>query len=127
MGGSDLTALDGISGYRGPQGSLVGVFLGDAIPSNGPAPATLDFTPAGLGINFLTFSPELGQSFYTSTGELQTFVAPPGTTHLFLGIPDGFGFIGTPGAYDDNDGSYRVRLGINAIPPAVPEPATLAL
>jgi len=36
-------------------------------------------------------------------------------------------FDGPPGAYDDNDGSYRVRIGINEIPTKVPEPASLAL
>lgn len=131
--GSSLTALGGISGYLGPQGPLTGVFLDDSIPSSGPAPATLDFTPGGLGLDFLTLTPELGQVFYigdgvTSGGVFQTFIAPTGATRLFLGIPDGFGFGGAPGAYDDNDGSYRVRIGINEVPPpVVPEPSTLAL
>ena len=56
----------------------------------------------------------------------QEFIAPTGATRLFLGIPDGFGFVGAPGAYDDNDGSYRVRIGVNEIP-SVPEPSTLLL
>ena len=34
--GSSLTAFGGISGYIGPQGPLVGVFLADAVPSAGP-------------------------------------------------------------------------------------------
>jgi hypothetical protein len=119
--GSDLTALDGISGYKGPQGPLAGVFLNDDIPSGGPAPATLDFTPAGMGIDFLTLSPALGQVFYigdgkTSADVFQEFSAPAGATRLFLGIPDGFGFGGAPGAYDDNDGAYRVRIGVNQVP-----------
>jgi hypothetical protein len=130
--GSDLTALDGISGYKGPQGPLAGVFLDNSIPSSGPAPATLDFTPGGLGIDFLALSPELFQVFYigdgvTAANVFQTFVAPTGATRLFLGIPDGFGFGGAPGAYDDNDGAYRVRIGINEIPTRVPEPGSLAL
>ncbi len=129
--GSNLTALDGISGYRGPQGPLTGVFLDNSIPSSGPPPATLDFTPGGLGIDFLTLSPLLRQIFYigdglTAGGVFQQFIAPAGATRLFLGIPDGFGFGGAPGAYDDNDGSYRVRLGINQIP-AVPEPGSVSL
>ena len=132
LSGSNLSSLDGISGYIGPQGPLVGVFLDDSIPSSGPAPATLDFSTSGIGIDFLSLMPELGQVFYigdgiTGGGEFQTFIAPTGTTRLFLGIPDGFGFVGLPGAYDDNDGSYRVRIGINEIPTAAPEPATLAL
>lgn len=131
LSGSNLFALDGISGYIGPQGPLVGVFLDNAIPSSGPAPTTLDFSLAGLGIDFMSLTPELGQIFYigdgiTSGGDFQQFIAPTGATRLFLGIPDGFGFVGSPGAYDDNDGSYRVRIGINEIP-TVPEPTTLAL
>lgn len=129
--GSSLTSLGGISGYIGPQGALAGVFLSDAIPASG-APATLDFTPGGLGIDFLTLTPELGQVFYIGDGKtasdiFQTFIAPTGATRLVLGIPDGFGFNGAPGAYDDNDGSYRIRLGINEIPTKVPEPGNLAL
>ncbi|MGE0387228.1 MAG: PEP-CTERM sorting domain-containing protein [Gammaproteobacteria bacterium] len=130
LSGSNLTALDGISGYIGPQGPLAGVFLTDDIPSSGPAPATLNFSGAGLGIDFLTLSPLIGQVFYigdgiTSGGDFQEFIAPAGATRLALGIPDGFGFVGAPGAYDDNDGGYRVRIGINQVP--VPEPALPAL
>jgi|CXWL01.1.fsa_nt_gi hypothetical protein len=133
--GSDLNALDGISGYKGPQGPLAGVFLDNSIPSSGPAPATLDFTPAGLGINFASLAPALRQVFYigdgvTSGSVFQTFIAPAGATRLFLAIPDGFGFVGGPGAYDDNDGAYQVRIGVNQIPtpgPTVPEPSTMLL
>lgn len=129
-GGSNLAPLDGISGYIGPQGPLTGVFLDDSIPSSGPAPSTLNFSPTGLGINFDTLSPELGQIFYigdgvNSAGDFQTFIAPVGATRLFLGIPDGFGFVGRPGAYDDNDGSYQVRIGINEFPNVVPEPTSI--
>lgn len=132
--GSSLTSLDGISGYIGPQGPLVGVFLDDSIPNSGPAPATLDFTLSGLGTNFSSLSPLLRQVFYigdglTSSAAFQTFIAPTGSTRLFLGIPDGFGFGGAPGAYDDNDGSYRVRIGVNDIPTPtpVPEPSSLMM
>lgn len=125
LSGSDLSSLDGISGYKGPQGALVGLFLDDSIPI-GSAPLTLDFTPTGLGIEFTTLSPLLGQIFYmgdgvTDLGDFQTFIAPAGATRLALGIPDGFGFVGLPGAYDDNDGNYRVAIGI------IPEPATMLL
>jgi len=130
LSGSNLSSLDGISGYIGPQGPLAGVFLDDNIPL-GAAPGTLDFTLAGLGIDFLMLTPELGQVFYigdgiTSGGDFQQFTTPTGATRLFLGIPDGFGFVGAPGAYDDNDGSYRITIGINEIP-TIPEPHTLAL
>jgi hypothetical protein len=114
LSGSNLSPFGGISGYIGPQGPLSGVFLDDSVPAAGP-PATLDFSPAGLGINFLTLSPGLGQVFYigdgiTAGGAFQEFIAPVGATRLFLGIPDGFGFNGAPGAYDDNDGSYQIRI-----------------
>lgn len=129
--GSSLLSVDGISGYLGPQGPLTGVFLSDAIPSAGPAPATLDFTPAGLGLDFATLSPELGQVFYigdgiTSGGIFQAFTAPIGATRMFFGIPDGFGFGGPPGAYDDNDGAYRIIVGVDE-DPIIPEPTTAGL
>lgn len=131
LAGSSLTALGGISGYAGPQGPLTGVFLDGTVPMSGPAPLTIDFTPGGVGIDFSSLSPAIAQVFYIGDGidtggEFQAFTAPAGATRLFLGIPDGFGFGGAPGAYDDNDGSYRVRIGVNS-DPRVPEPATAFL
>ena len=128
LSGSNLTALNGISGYRGPQGPLAAVFLDNSVPNAGSPPPTLNFD---LGIDFATLSPELRQVFYigdgiTSGGDFQTFIAPAGATRLFLGIPDGFGFVNGPGAYDDNDGFYQVRVGVNEVPTA-PEPGSLAL
>lgn len=131
-GSSSITSFGGISGYLGTQGALVGVFLDNAIP-NGTAPATLNFSTAGLGVDFLTLSPQLGQVFYigngvTSTNAVQEFIAPISATRLFIGITDAFGFNGAPGAFDDNDGSYSIRIGINQDPRnSVPEPAPLAL
>jgi MYXO-CTERM domain-containing protein len=132
--GSNLSPLAGISGYIGPQGPLAGAFLDNSIPNSGPPPATLDFTPSGLGTDFTSLTPALRQIFYigdgvTSGSVLQQFVAPPGATRLFFAIPDGFGFVGAPGAYDDNDGSYTIRVGVNEIPTAadVPEPASGAI
>lgn len=135
LDGSNLGSLGGISGYFGPQGALTGVFLTDAVPSSG-APGTLDFGPGGLGIDFINLAPGIGQVFYigdgkTSLNVFQTFLAPVGATRFALGIPDGFGFWGAPGAYDDNDGSYSIRIGINDVPTtdphSVPEPGNLAL
>ena len=130
LDGSNLTSFGGISSYVGPQGPLVGVFLDDSVPSSGP-PAGLNFSSTGIGTDFASITPGLGQVFYigdgkTSGGDFQEFIAPTGATRLFLGIPDGFGFVGTPGAYDDNDGSYRIRIGVNQIP-VIPEPETYAL
>lgn len=129
-GVSNLSAFAGISGYIGTQGALVGVFLTDAIASGSPPP-TLDFSNTGLGINFTTLSPEIGQVFFIGDGQnaaavLQQFIAPLGATRLALGIADGFGFVGVPGAYDDNDGTYRIRVGVDEIP-QVPLPAALPL
>jgi len=123
--GSNLTSLDGISGYSGPEGPLAGVFLNSSMPpTGGPAPTTLDFTNGGIGIDFETLAPELGQIFYigdgeTTSGAIQRFVAPENATELFLGIPDGFNFDDQPGYYDDNDGSYQVSVNVVPIPPAV--------
>jgi hypothetical protein len=129
LSGSNLTSLAGISGYVGPQGPLVGVFLGDGAPTGAP-PATINYGNSSE-LNQLTRTPVLGQIFYIGTGQVgdafREFTAPTGATRLFFGIPDGFGFVGAPGAYDDNDGAYRIRVGINEIPTQVPEPATLAL
>ena len=87
-------------------------------------PSTLNFTPSALGKNFVSLSPEIGQVFFigdgvTSDNKAQTFIAPTGATRLFLGIPDGFGFDGAPGAYDDNDGAFVVNVT------SVPEPLTI--
>ncbi len=124
--GSNLGSLGGISGYKGPQGALTGVFLDDTVPVS-DAPDTLDFRSFGLGRNFETLSPELGQVFYigdgvTDDGEFQEFIAPDGTTRLYLAIPDGFSFVGAPGAYEDNDGAYRIVIGVNELPD-VPVPS----
>lgn len=119
LSGSDLTAIDGISGYKGPQGPLAGVFLDDSIPNTGPPPPTLDFT-IGLGTDFSSLTPQLGQVFFIGDGfdsfaAAQSFVAPVGATRLFLGIPDGFGFVGQPGAYDDNDGAFSIQWDIQRV------------
>lgn len=131
-GSSSISPFGGISGYLGTQGALVGVFLDNNVPS-AAAPATLDFSLAGLGVDFLSLTPGLAQVFYmgngvTSGNVVQEFIAPTGASRLFIGITDAFGFNGAPGAFDDNDGSYRIRIGTNEDPRnPVPEPASLAL
>lgn len=130
-GVTNLSSFGGISGFLSDgQGPLAGVFLDASIPNSG-APATLNFTGGGIGTDFLSLTPSLGQVFFigdgqTSGGTFHEFTAPAGATRLALGIPDGFGFVGVPGAYDDNDGAYRIRIGINEVP-TIPEPATLLL
>lgn len=114
---SILFSLNEISGYQGPEGALVGVFLDDTIPNHGVTPAPLDFTPSGLGTNLDSLSPALGQIFFIGDGfrddgEAQQFIAPPGATRLFLGIPDGGSFDGPPGFYEDNDGAYEVSIRV---------------
>ena len=114
---SRLRSFGGISGYIGRRGALVGVFLGPSIPNSGP-PDPIDFgASTGPGTNFTTLSPRLHQVFFigngkTRQGVLQEFKVPPGATRLALGIPDGYDFVGAPGFYDDNDGHYRVRIGV---------------
>ncbi len=131
-GSSSIASFGGISGYLGTQGALVGVFLDDGIP-NGTAPVRLDFSISGLGVDFLSLTPGLAQVFYigngvTSSSVVQEFIAPSSATRLFVGISDAFGFNGAPGAFDDNDGSYRIRIGINEDPHnPIPEPGALSL
>ena len=47
LSGSDLTSLGGISGYKGPQGPLTGVFLDNSIPTSGAPPTRLYASVAG--------------------------------------------------------------------------------
>ncbi|HBB34955.1 MAG TPA: PEP-CTERM sorting domain-containing protein [Cyanobacteria bacterium UBA8803] len=125
-GVSDLSNLSGISGYKGSQGPLVGLFLNDNNPVSSSAPTALDFTASGLGTDFSNLAPELGQVFFIGDGlgssGTQIFKAPEGSTRLFLGIPDGFGFVNSPGAYEDNDGSFNVTVNVED-PTPVPEPS----
>ncbi len=116
-----VDGLGGISGYTGPAGALVGVFLSDANPKDEPAPETLNFSEEGVGSVFDRLAPALGQVFFIGdgragqgTGAVQTFVAPPGATRLFLGIADAMVFFGPAGCYDDNTGSFQVQVTSSA-------------
>ncbi len=97
----------GIAGYTGgntlPIDCLVGVFLGDDIPS-GDAPA--DFSYAAEGFAFQIAAPALHQIFFigdgltgNGDGTRQQFVVPDGATRLFLGTSDGFGWYNNTGAF----------------------------
>jgi hypothetical protein len=123
-GFSNINSLGGISSYRGPNGGLVGVFLNNSIPLSG-APAAINYP--SIGTSLASLAPALGQVFFigdgltgNGTGSTQQFIAPTGATRLFLGIADGFGFAGTPGAYEDNDGRFTVRVTTQ-----VPEPTVI--
>ena len=109
---------------------LVGVFLDDSAPT-GAAPPSLDFRSGGLGPDFPSLSPLIGQTFYIGdgrtgqgrTGTPQTIAVPPTATRLFLGIADGqfdgSRIFGQPGSYIDNSGSFEVTMQFNAACPSV--------
>jgi hypothetical protein len=118
-----INSYSGVSGYLGPAFSLAGVFLTSA-PLQAPAPGTLDFRSTGLGINFNSLSPQIGQIFFIGDGQNaaalnQTFYAPAGATRLFLGLPDCYQGSSDPGFYGDNSGSFSVTV--------TPEPGSAAL
>ena len=99
-------------------GALVGVFLGDGAPPSVPPP-DLNFTTDGgtAFLDFTTLSPQLGQVFLigdgrTTTGQLQSFLVPPGATRLYFGIADGFQFQGPPGCYFDNSGGGTFEFAV---------------
>lgn len=120
---TDLNSYEGISGIIHGQKYmfLVGVFLTDSIPSD-PAPQRLDFSTTD---NFAELSPSLNQTFFigdglTGTGEgtTQKFFIPVGATRLYLGLADGYSFLGDPGWYDDNVGQFSVSVnGVEAAHP----------
>jgi hypothetical protein len=123
---ASINSLGGISGWRGPRGALVGLFLDDANPAGGTAPSYLSYST-----NFTSLAPGLGQVFFigdgltgTGTGTQQTFTAPAGATRLFLGYPDAPYWTGAPGAYTDNMGTSQVTVTASG---SLPEPATLGL
>jgi len=116
-GTTDLQSTDKIAGIvaRDRTLFLVGVFLGAKPP--GKPPERLDFSPGKQGVAFTELAPALNQVFFigdgktaTGSGDLQTFKVPAGATHLYLGYADGYGFMGTPGAYGDNKGGLSVTL-----------------
>lgn len=122
----DLSSVGGISGYLNGNNTpaLVGVFLGPSQPAS--APARLDFSTSGVGENFTTLTPALGQVFFigdgfTIGGIAQQFVIPAGATKLYFGIPDGYDgtlYHGPPTAYSDNSGSVSLRAVVT--PSATP-------
>ena len=84
--------VNGINTTYAPLNAMMGIFLGPNEPDWSSPAASLDFSTAASR-NFTTLSPQLKQVFYigtgtTSSGSLQTFVAPAGATRLFLGTMD---------------------------------------
>ena len=124
--GEQVYAYGGISGITLDQNTpLAGVFLTDFAPG-ATAPPSLDFSSGGLGMDFLTLTPVIGQVFFIGDGQTsgsvtQTFITPSGATRLFLGIPDTVGGLGYPGGYGDNAGSFNVTVT------PVPEPGIAVL
>jgi TPR repeat protein len=121
---SSNTGAGSISGITAPNaGYLVGVFVPAGGPT-GPAPASLNFNAPG-GTGFTTLSPLLDQVFFIGdgltgdgSGAVQTFVAPPGASFLYLGISDACRYNGSPGCYGDNAGKFEVSVTIKIAPPA---------
>lgn len=80
-----------VSGITGPAGALVGVFLGSAPPGEGLTPASLDFSPAGMGTAPGVLMPRLKQVFVIGTGSDDSGVSrriyvPVTATRLFMGV-----------------------------------------
>jgi hypothetical protein len=123
-------------GFQGTDfgGALVGVFLGDTLPTS--ALATLRFyfsnsSQGGIQTDFLTLSPKVGQVFFvgdgltgTGTGTLQRFVVPAGATHLYLGYIDSCTQTtpGVPGCFTGNAGSLSVTARVQYYIPDWYEP-----
>ena len=101
-GETTYAARLGLSGLRAKYASVVGVFLTDDMPDPGATPPDLDFSPAGLGPDRTTLSPQLQQPFFigdgrTTGGVVQEFVVPDGATRLFVGVMDDDRWASNPG------------------------------
>lgn len=127
--GTNVNSAGGISGLVHSDFNmfLTGVFLDGTIPTT--APPRLTFSAPE---DFLTLSPQLGQTFFIgdgrtdTTAEIQTFFVPEGATELYLGFVDAadpIPFQGNPGFYFDNIGSVTAQFTISA----VPEPSSIVL
>ena len=65
----NLSSTGGVSGLAADKAmTLVGVFLTDSEPVN-PAPSSLDFRAAGLGMGFTSLSPGINQTFLIGDGK----------------------------------------------------------
>jgi hypothetical protein len=127
---TNISSFGGISGIinTNRSGFLVGVFLDGTEPVAGTEPARLSFASPE---NFTTLSPLLRQTFLIgdgkadSGGAVQSFVAPPGATRLFLGFADAPGYTGLAGAFQDNSGrSVTVTFTDPVVAGPVPSPVS---
>ena len=105
----DPGAENGLPDCRAPYDSLLGVFLGPNPPNLLPTPAPLDFANPSQQ-NYTKLAPALKQIFFignglTSDGTVQKVVVPDGTTRLFLGTLDGYG-------WHNNVGSFTVVVTV---------------
>ena len=120
---ASINPIEGISGFVdfSRVATLVGVFLDDSEPTN-PAPASLDFSDAGvIGHGFTSLAPQLRQVFFigdgltgTGSGSSQIFVVPPTATRFALGLLDIL--------YNDNSGSFAATFTISPLP-QIPSPS----
>ena len=113
------TAIDSLKGIAGilhsRQMFLAGLFLDDSEPMY-PAPAPMDFRPAGSD-QLNDYYPGLRQIFFIGDGltqalNPQSFHVPNGATRLYLGFADAGNFQGAPGWYDDDYGSMSARVSV---------------
>jgi len=127
--GTNVNSTAGISGiiHTNFNMFLTGFFLSSLPPTT--APVRLSFSQPE---DFLTLSPQLGQSFFigdgrTDTGSLpQAFLVPQGASRLYFGFVDAADtgiFQGNPGFYFDKIGSITADFTVTA----VPEPSSAIL
>ncbi len=115
---AEIEPFGSISGYIGPSGALVGVFLDDSIPNGEIAPERINFTPEGQGVDFERLAPQIGQVFFigdgkNANGNAQIFVAPANATRLYIGLIDAPSFYGFSGCYADNTGGFEYSMKSN--------------
>jgi hypothetical protein len=106
-GPTDVESYRGISGivHRHNGMFLVGVFLGDAAPTE--APRRLNFTKRE---RFSSLAPRVGQTFLVGNGNGRSYPVPAGATRLYLGFADGYLYVGHPGWYGNNAGALSVTV-----------------
>ena len=121
-GGEQSFAATGVSAFNGIAGVahanrtlfLVGVFVGDDQPTQ-PDDAVVDLTDAN---SQQRQTPDLGEPFFigngkTSAGSTQEVKVPSHAKTLYIGFADAYGFVGTPGAYGDNQGSVSLDVKVH--------------